>query len=113
VKQNQTKAKDDSAVRPTTSPQTVPGAGKKSTQVMSPEPSTTSDDAPVISPPPNSGTSDEPDIGIKKTGRPTSNKQQSSTKPLNTNPSNEKPEFQGFKLRKTGLSKGGSNKSKV
>ena len=171
-KENQTKAKDDSVTRPVTSPQRVPDVDKKTTPVVSPDPATTSDDAPakspppvnspvispepvtdepssksspppettpepvttteeapvkslppiqsppsiqspptVKSPPPNSSTHDEPDVGKKKTGQPAANKQPSSAKT-----SNEKAEFQGFQLRKTGLSvndKGRNNKYKV
>lgn len=111
-RQNQTKAKDDNAIRSTTSPQSVSDAERKSTPtIMSPELSTASSDSPVVSPPLGGSTSDGPDVAIKRTGQPASNKQPSSTKP-----SNEKPEFQGFKLRKTGLSvndKCRSNKSKV
>lgn len=119
-RRNQTKAKDDSAVRSVTSPQNVSDVEKKSTPIMSPEPSATSDGAPIKSSPPDNDAppQDEIDIGTRKTGQPVTNKQSSTDKKSlpSTKPSNEKAEFQGFKLRKTGLSvhdKGRSNRSKV
>ena len=51
-RQNQKKAKDDSAVRPVTSPQRLPDADKKATPIVSPEPATTSDNTPAVESPP-------------------------------------------------------------
>lgn len=179
-RQNQSKAKDDNAVRPVASPQRVPDDDKKITPIVSPEPTTTSDDTPVVSPPPSkspvtspepatepitttddtsvksppptkspepvtttddtsvksppptkspppvrspptvkspdSSASDETDIGIKKTRQPAADKRPSTKQLSSTKSTNEKAEFQGFKLRKTGLSvhdKGRSNKNKA
>ena len=170
-KENQAKAKDDSVMRPVTSPQRVPDVDKKTTPVVSPDPATTIDDAPakspppvnspvispepvtdepssksspppetspepvttteeapvkspppiqspptVKSPPPSSSTHDEPDVGKKKTGQPAANKQPSTKQLSSAKTSSEKAEFQGFQLRKTGLSvndKGRNNKYKV
>lgn len=160
-------------MRPVTSPQRVADVDKQTTPVVSPDPATTSDDAPVTSPPPvespiispepvtmtdeaptksstppvsspepvttteeapvksppsiqsppsvkspppSSSTRDEPDFGKKKTTQPVANKQPSSKQLSTAKTSNEKAEFQGFQLRKTGLSvsdKGRSNKNKV
>jgi len=68
--------------------------------VKSPEPTIKSPE-PVTRSEPKNATEDEVDFGIKRSA--TNSKQQSSSKP-SSKTSEEKAEFQGFKLRKTGLS---------